>query len=43
MDALLFLLHAAVTTLKIAGGAIVSVVCRSNVYGANLARLFLIL
>jgi len=39
MGALLFLLHAAVTTLKMAGGAIVSALRRLNVYGAIVARL----
>jgi len=34
MRKLIFLLHAAVTTLKMAGDAIVSALWRLNVYGA---------
>jgi len=36
---LLFLLHAAVTTLKMVGDAVVSVLWHLNVYDANMARL----
>ena len=39
MGVLLFLLHVAVTTLKTAGSAIVSILWRSNVCGAIMARL----
>jgi len=39
MRALLFLLHAAVTTQKMAGDAVVSALWRLIVYGANMARL----
>jgi len=39
MRALLFLLHAVVTTVKTAGDAIVSALWRLNVYGAIMARL----
>jgi len=40
MRALLILLHSAVTTLKVAGDAIVSALWRLNVYGAIMPRLF---
>jgi len=40
MRALLFLLHAAVGTLKMAGDAIVSILWRSNVYGEIVMRMF---
>jgi len=41
MHALQFLFHAVVTTLKMAGDAIVSALWRLNVYGAVVSRVLL--
>jgi len=38
-----FLFHAAVTTLKIVGDAFVSVLWCLNIYGATMAKIFLML